>query len=240
MSDSDAFKPMDVPDSIKPDYIFSAPTRTTTPSIGGNIDPRTGQPRRGKGRPPGSRNKPKETELGRNPPQGFKIPPGKRPPPVEDSDSEEVKKSKIKAEKDARAAQYSAWITEELNEKILMFFLGATGAPPEAVYKAGSIPLAARVNPNLTDLGNRIVIPPDLSDSLGKLMAELAGTNGGKAAGKLADNNMIGVAGAAFVAVFSGYRYYKGLQPILEQIKQAQANQSASTESNENDAGSTA
>lgn len=223
---------MPPPDSIVPDAVFKVPTRVAA------VDPKSGLPKRGRGRPPGSPNKPKvDPGLEHSPP--MRLGPGpssQRNPPRTPSDKEPVDVDKNrKAEKAGRAAEYAVWINEELNDKLFMFFLGATGLPAEAIYTAGSIPLKAKTNPNLTELGNRIAIPVDLSDSLGKILAELSYTKAGTSATKVSDNTLLAISGSAIVAVFSGYRYFKGLQPIIQQLQDAQAQRQANESNERND-----
>ena len=226
---------MPPPDSIIPDAVFKVPTRTVQPPT---IDPRTGMPKRGRGRPPGARNKPKvDPDLQHSPP--MRLGPGtgaQQNPPRTPRDTDPVDSvAAKKAEKAARATEYSVWINEELNDKLFMFFLGVTGLPPEAIYVAGSVPLKAKINPNLTELGNRIAIPVDLSDSLGKIMAELSYTSAGSKAAKASDNSLLSIGGSALVALFSGYRYWQGLKPIIKQLEEAaeQRRVNESTERNE-------
>jgi len=224
---SDAFASMPPPTRLAPkmDITFGAPNVTAP-------DPRTGNvpSGRGRGRPPGAKNKPKEPELGRNPTQRVVIPPSRGNTTPTTPDEAEAKK----AAKKERAEQYSTWIVDELNDKVLMMIIGA-GVPAEAIYTAGRVPPKAQTNPHLTDFGNAIVIPADVADSWGKLFAELSYTDAGSKVTKQADNGLLTIGFAALTALFSTYRYSQQLKPVLEMIKQAQAAKLAASQERSED-----
>lgn len=196
------------------------------------IDPRTGQPKRGRGRPPGSRNRPKTPELGINPPQRLTVPPSGRRQPLPPTSEDD--KERVKQEKKARADQYATWINMELNDRIFMFLIGASGGTikAEMLYKQGSVPAKAQSNPNLTEMGNAIAIPPDVADSWGKLFAELSYTNTGKSIAKAGENNSIAIGMAALTALFSTYRYAQQLKPIIDSFNKAREAQEQAKEGN--------
>jgi hypothetical protein len=210
MSMSEAMKPTPPPFSFQ--LAPQTEPKLTTPKGTGP----------GRGRPKGSKNKVKEPELGTNPSQEFR--PGTRPRPV-DKPAEDVNKAaNEKAEKKARAEDYSKYITEELNDKLFMVIVGLTGGKikAEAFYKEGSVPPSKKSDERLSDFGNAIAIPGDMADSWGKLLAELSYTKPGKGAVKFAENNPLGILGAAIVAAFSTVQYVNSLKPIVEYLKTIQ------------------
>jgi hypothetical protein len=182
-------------------------------------------PTRGRGRPPGSRNRVKPVEGGVNPPQRMKIPPPRVNEPVDQTAAK-------KEEKKARAEQYATFINTELNDKLFMFIIGATGMPAEALYKEGRVPAKAQTNPALTEMGNAIAIPADVADSWGKLLAELSYTDAGKSLTKMSENHAMTVVAAAIAAAFSTFRYAQQMKPILDMLKEAQARKAKAAESN--------
>lgn len=193
----------------------SEPAKVPTP-----IDPRTGQPKRGRGRPPGSTNKVKPPNGGVNPPMTMRGGTPSKPKASDPVDTSEA----TKAAKAARAAQYAGYINTELNDQLFMFLISASGGAvkSEMLYKEGRIPAKAQSNPNLTEFGNAIAIPPDVADSWGKLLAELSYTDVGKNVTKITDNHAMGVVVAAITALYSTYRYSQQLKPILEGMRKMQ------------------
>lgn len=227
MSD-DALAPMLPPDELR--AIADSFEIKQKPTV---IDPRTGQPRRGRGRPPGAKNKSREPEGGTNPPARMTIPAGPRQTPSSPVDEAVTKKE----EKKARAEQYASYINNELNERLFMLIIGTGAFPAEAIYKPGSVPAKAATNPNLTDFGNAIAIPSDVADSVGRLIAELTYTDAGKGIAKVGENQTIAIVVAALGAAFSCYRYSQQLKPILEQIRRVQEAQQKAREQQENNDG---
>lgn len=192
-------------------FTVAAPT---TPKVDNVGEPK----RRGRGRPPGAKNRIKETELGRNPDMAFNTGPSGKPP----SASEEVdKNANIKAEKKARAEEYSKLISEELNDKLFMVIVALTNGKIafETFYKEGEVPPSKKKDSRLSEMGQAIAIPPDVADSWGKLLAELSYTNPGKGIVKFVDNNPLGILGAALAAAFSTFQYTQTLKPVVEYLK---------------------
>lgn len=219
MSD-DSLKSMPPPASIIPKEEAQF---VVAPKQASAIDVKTGQPRRGRGRPAGSRNKVRPPDGGVNPVSRITVPSsGKRETPSTNDDSERKKE-----EKKLRAEQYSVWINQELNDKLFMLLIGASNGmiKPENLYKEGRVPPKAQGNPNLTDMGNAIAIPADVADSWGKLIAELTYTDVGKNLVKATDNHGLVILMAAVTAVFSTYRYGQTLKPYIKMIQQIQASQ---------------
>lgn len=216
----EAMTSMPPPASIipKPEPEFHIVNKT--PSV---IDPKTGQTKRGRGRPPGAKNRVKPPDGGINPP--MKMSPGSPSRQPSGSDPVDNKEAK-KEQKKLRAEQYSKYINEELNDKLFMLLIGASNGAikPEMLYKEGRVPPKAAGNPNLSELGNAIAIPADVADSWGKLIAELTETDAGKNLMKATDNHTLVVIMAAVTAVFSTYRYSQTLKPYIKLIQQVQAN----------------
>jgi hypothetical protein len=218
----DASEPMPVPPALKAttEQFSIAPSARPV----GAPDPRTGVPKRPRGRPPGSRNRVREPDGGRNTPSTVTIPPGRRPPSTPPTDDEEKKRLQQKQEKKERAEQYAEYINKELNDQLFMFLIASSGGAIKAehLYKEGRVPPKAAGNPNFSDMGNAIAIPPDVADSWGKLLAELSYTGTGKSVVKMSDNNVLGITIAAVTAAYSTYRYGLQLKSVMEGIKKAQ------------------
>lgn len=136
------------------------------------------QPRR-RGRPPGSKNKPKtDTATGQLSWSGGQRPRqtagGASPPPTD----EDIKK-RIEAKR-RKAKEYEARILKEGNEALMQLFM-ATGVPAGLLYIKP--PEASTLTPNFTPLANRIAIQPMQAKVIGLTMAEWEGsTIGGKMA----------------------------------------------------------
>ena len=228
MSD-DALRSMPAPSAIIPreEINFTIQQQESKPQV---LDPRTGQPKRKRGRPPGSGNRIKRPDGGINTPSRLVTPPPRNRESTSTPIDEPIAK---KEEKKARAEQYATYINQELNDKLFMFIIGATGMPAEALYKEGRIPPKAAGNPNLTELGNSIAIPADVADSWGKLLAELSYSDMGKSLTKAADNSMAGIVLAALSAAYSTFRYAQTLKPYIEMTRKAQEARSNASSSSE-------
>lgn len=206
----------DANEIMKPPPRLSMPAGFTVPPP----DQRTGERRRGPGRPPGRKNRPKEPDGGINPPSTMRIPPGTNRNPLDDKKQDDTTDADRKRkEKQERAEEYSRKIKEDLNDKLFMLIIGATSIPAEALFKAGKVPAKAATNPDYTEFGNQIAIPSDVADSWGKLLAELSYTDAGKSLTKAVENEWLVLLFAFAGAAFSTYRYTQQLQPILQMVK---------------------
>lgn len=213
MSD-DGMEPMATPASL----ITSLASRTP-------IVPPDGTTPRRRGRPPGSKNKPKDGAL-INPSATLRTPGGRTPGPTTPVDQAKADA----AAKEEMARKASEWINKELNDQLFMLLMGF-GVPANELYKEGRIPPKAAPNPDLTEFGNAIAIPPDVCDSWGKLYAELSYTGAGKNLTKNLEGKSLGVVFAGLSAVYSTFRYAQTLKPILAFIKaQAEAANAQTTE----------
>lgn len=222
MSDTmdEAFRPMPPPPTLAPPTVDQSQFVIRPEARQPTIDPKTGLPKRGRGRPPGSKNRPKTPDGGVNPPMTVRVPGGPRTQtggPVDEATNK-------KEEKKAKAEKYSQWITQELNDKLFMTLIGMSNGAikPEHIYKSGFVPPKVQGNPNLTDMGNAIAIPADVADSWGKLIAEVTATEGGGKVEKMAENHVLMIIIAAGSALFSTYRYTQQLKPYIAMIKAVQ------------------
>jgi len=196
----------------------------------GTIDPKTGQPKRGPGRPIGSTKKAVPPSGGVNPRMTMR---GSNPPKGKATDTVDEKEA-TKEQKKLRAEQYATYINTELNDKLFMLLSSMPNSPfkAENFYKENKVPPKAASNPNLSELGNAVAIPPDVADSWGKLLAELSYTGVGKSISTATDNHALSVVMAAVAAIYSTYRYSLQLKPLLDAVKAAQVLQQQAQENN--------
>lgn len=182
------------------------------------IDPKTGQPKRGRGRPPGAKNKPKDVDRD----SAAKIV-GSRPPAQPTEPDDKDKKAQDAAEqRKARADYYADKIKNDLNDSVLLFLVSASGGAitMEMLYKEGHVPAGTETNPHLTKMGNAIAIPPNVAKSWGKLIASLETTDVGKNLSKATENSTAALIFAGLTAAWSTYQYMQQLQPVIERLQQ--------------------
>lgn len=150
-----------------PEVLDAEATRAADADILAQLASAPARPRRG--RPPGSKNKPKTDEHGNFIPPGQRKSPPKEPPTADD---EAKAKAKV-AEKKQLAKTYENKILEA-NEQIFGFLIQA-GVPAAMFYKNGVAPNqgATGGNPNWTDVANQVAIPPHLAKVAGLTAAEL-------------------------------------------------------------------
>ena len=199
----------------------------------GTPDVLTGQPKRGRGRPPGSTNKrnPIGPGTARMSGSGGAVP--NAATPVD-------KVEATKEQKKARAEEYATYINTELNDKLFLLISSMPGGPPaSSFYKDNRVPPSVKTNPNFSELGNAVAIPADVAGSWGRLLAELSYTDAGKGVAKAAENNILTIAMAALTAIYSTYRYSQQLKPLLDQIKAVQEMQRMAAEEAANNGDST-
>ena len=185
--------------------------------------PSSNAPKRARGRPKGSLNKPKEPELGRNPPMELGTgrsslkEPNTREPVDKDANN--------KAEKKARAEEYAKYISEEINDKIFMavVLLSKNQIKPESFYLPGKAPISKQSDERLSELGNAVAIPPDMANSWGKLLAELSYTETGKTATKYAGSSNLAILGAALTAIVTTIQYVSSVKTTVDTIQQGLA-----------------
>lgn len=122
-----------------------------------------------RGRPPGSKNKPKTDEFG-----NF-LPPGQRKAAPTDQSEEARARAKIAA-KQARAVQHTETILNTLNDQI-MGLLISQGVPQEWLFNKGHGPSSTKqVNPAYTPLAQTIAIPKHVATLAGMTWAEAEGS----------------------------------------------------------------
>lgn len=172
----------------------------------------TGSGRRG--RPPGSKNKPKGDQ---------EVITGSGVRTRDEIDKEANKK----AEKKAKAEEYSKYISEDINDKIFIAIVMLSGGKidPEAFYLPGKAPEFKKSDPRLSDLGKAVAIPPDMANSWGKLLAELSYTEAGKATTKYAGTSSLAIIGAALTALLTTFQYAITIKPVVDGIKLMQQGQ---------------
>ncbi len=209
-------------DVAMPPPIKLLPPPLLTNSTEGGDSNVTQQRRRG--RPPGSKNRPKEGEvhstLGTGRPQGR--PTGSTTQPKTD---EEKKADAERVVKQQRAEEYAELIHKELNDQLFTAIIGMRLLPAEAIYKQGHIPPTSQPDPTLTEWGNMIAIPTDLSKNVGKLLAELSMTGPGKTVVGVTQGNTAGLVMATIATLWATYRYTQQLKPFLDMVKAAQEKQ---------------
>lgn len=182
--------------------------------------------RRGRGRPPGSRNKTtiaREEAVARGeyiPPStrgsvvrpGRQAPPpraGKEPKPQIVRDVEKVKKA---------AVDYQNLIVEELNENILSVFMGL-GIPSNMLYKPGHEPSAQVSSNKYTELGAKLVLNPSQAKVLGRFAAELAATKSGETAAAMVQNNTAMLVVYGLLSVGAGFQYLSGVKQVIDNVR---------------------
>jgi hypothetical protein len=123
-------------------------------------------PRKTRGRPVGSRNKPKVDD------SGTFVPPGSRRPPASSDKDDAATIAKKIADKKRLAQDYEKKILES-NEQIFGFLIQA-GIPPLMFYKNGQPPnQGSKINTNWTEVANQVAIPPHLAKIAGYTAAEI-------------------------------------------------------------------
>lgn len=212
--DMGAFTPATIMPPGQPKFTLVAPAPSTESTNRGSG---TGR----KGRPPGSKNRPKgdqEVMTG----SGVK---------TRDEIDKEANK---KAEKKAKAEEYAKYISEDVNDKIFIAIVMLSGGKidPEAFYLPGKAPEFKKSDPRLSELGKTVAIPPDMANSWGKLLAELSYTDAGKTATKYAGTSNLAIVGAALTALLTTFQYALTIKPVVEGIKlmQQQANDESEEE----------
>jgi hypothetical protein len=120
--------------------------------------------RKPRGRPPGSKNKPKTDET------GSYIPPGKRASSGSATGEGQSEQAKVEA-KQKLAKEYEKKILEFNTE--LMSWLVSNGIPAGLLFKNGQPPNQPITNSNWTDLAQQIAVPPHLAKMAGLTAAEI-------------------------------------------------------------------
>jgi hypothetical protein len=190
--------------------------------------PSIGTAKRPPGRPPGSKNKPKDTDPVK--PNGARISVPRGAAARVDIPKDEATIAQKAAAKAARADELAGKISENLNELILDAFM-AMGMPTEFIYKPGRAPASAPVNSPYTDLGAKLTINPMTAKAWGRFAAELESTElGGKLVGTGQGSSTLPLILSGLFALGSGAQYFKGVAEVLQnmqRIMQAKAQMDA-------------
>ena len=121
-------------------------------------------PPRKRGRPPGSKNKPKTDE------EGVFIPPGQRKTTTT-IPSDEAARAKKLQDKKTLAKKREEQILHELNDTLLAELVHL-GIPQDLLFKSGAPRVEKPLNPNYTELASQIAIPPRVAKLWGLVAAE--------------------------------------------------------------------
>lgn len=173
--------------------------------------------RKPRGRPTGSRNKPKADSEG-----NFVPPGGVKKPSLLGGDNEEADRVRKVAAKKRLSAEYERKILES-NETILGFLIQA-GVPASLLYKNGQPPnQGAKSNPNWTDLSNSIAVPPHLAKIMGHTAAEIqSSTIGTSVISTLEGDSPIRLLILVGATVVVGVPYLRNLNEIRKRMVAAQ------------------
>lgn len=131
-----------------------------------------------RGRPVGSRNKPKEPPgvVGMGGPSSLTSPRGRSSGTTTDAKSDPLK---IAAAKAAKTAAYTERIVGEFNDNI-MLVLSGLGIPAQLLYKPGKEPVAVTVSDSYGPLGNAIAVKPHQAKAVASFLTELEFSSSGQ------------------------------------------------------------
>lgn len=199
-------------------------------------------PKRGRGRPPGSPNKPKPE--GSEPPgkPSLVIPGTRGRPPVDKTPEQIAKALKDKADhKKARATEFESTILQEFNEQLMGIFM-MMGVPASVLYKEGQAPKAAPINNPYSDVGNMLAIGPMQAKSWARFAAELEATDSGtKVVGNLTGDSKAPLIISGVMSLATGIMYARQLsdtfdkmKPMIEAYQKYQKAQQTTTEEDGN------
>lgn len=162
--------------------------------------------RRGRGRPPGSKNRTPQERL-KAAQEGVKGITTEQLIKARQDKAAQVKK---------RAEEISVMISTDLNDHLMGLLIGA-GIPATAIYKVP--PAAEVVNSNYTPIGNAIAIPPNLAKSAGRLVAELEGTDSGSKVMSVVEGGKAPLVVATISTIVGAVMYANKLNKTMEQFK---------------------
>lgn len=192
-----------------------------------------------RGRPPGSKNKPKEAGIvGAGNPATT---PTRRSTRSTDTGAPVIDPSKTLVAKKAKTEEYTKQIVNQVNDQLLMMLV-TVGIPPETLYKNKTGPQAQSFRSDLTDAGQRIAINPSMAHAVASFLTELEFTETGT---KIAQS--VGTGNGAIVlkglfALGAIFQYLRGIQhifPMLRAYAEAQAMKAAQEEAAKNGSGQT-
>jgi hypothetical protein len=160
------------------------------------------------------------------PPKTGSTTPPKIPRPREDSRTPD----EILKEKKEKAEEYSKYITEEINDKLLLGLI-SMGVPSHLLYQPGKAPdFQQATDDKYTPLGAAITVSPLHADIWGRFAAEaMTSTDAGKSAATALGNSKAMLWLYGVLSVGCGISYartlnetYKKLQPLIEAYQRAQ------------------
>lgn len=170
--------------------------------------------KRGRGRPPGSKNRPKE-------PAGDK--------PTAPTGAELLKERETKKK---RSDQIAGQITGELNEA-LMKFLISQGAPPALLYNEGHMPVSInKMAGKYTEVGTKLAVDDFTASMVAAFVVEVEDSDiGGQMVAKATGGPVALVvkglvAGACVVGYLNGVRQVmKQIEPVAQAYREYQRQQ---------------
>jgi hypothetical protein len=228
MSDlnADALEPARIQDALA-----SLP-RAVAPSAPKDGD--GGPPKRRPGRPPGSKNKPKDPQATANVGGGpTVVVPGRGRPTLTEKSPEEIareKRAKLELKRD-RAKKIADYLTGDFSEQMLEMLVSSTPIDPDIIFTKAAPTTKRSKNPNLTETGQRFAVPPDVAEAWGRVLAELStSTTGGKLVESFESGNA-GLVLACLIAALTTSRYirslkndFKLIQSVIQAKQQAESN----------------
>lgn len=193
------------------------------------IDVPDGTPKRGRGRPAGSRNKPKGITPDMVIPAGQRGSNQDRDKTPEQIEAEQKRKADAKKK---RASELERQIITEFNEQLMGVFM-MMGIPAQVLYKPGQAPKEAPINTPYSDIGNMVAIGPMQAKTWARFFAELEATDtGGKARAAIVGDSKIPLVVSGVLAAGTAFQYltqvkktFDTLAPMIEQYKAYQKQQ---------------
>lgn len=184
----------------------------TRSSSGDDLMRILGSQTRRRGRPPGSKNKPKmDRETGQ-----LSGGPRPRQEATTAQQAQQVRERRIR-DKKRRASELEDKILKDANEAIMSILMGA-GVPGEILYQQGHIPEQKVSGSHYTPIGNKIAIQRFEARVLALTLAEMEGSDiGGKISSKIAEDSPIRLAFLGIASVLVVSQHVKG---VLEMRKQ--------------------
>lgn len=198
-------------------------------------------PKRGRGRPPGSRNKstlakeastvsPGESDR-RTGTQRMAADAARRSTATAAAkkDTDERTPEEKRAAYNTRVEELAVSISDNVNGHIAEL-LGAAGLPSSMIYKPGREPKHVKTDSPYTDLVDRVMVPDNTVESWAKLWAQVELTDMGKRlSGSGGGSGNAGLVIAALLSVLGTVQYLQGLnqfakemKPMLDAYKQSQ------------------
>lgn len=191
-----------------------------------NVPPKAAK--RGRGRPPGSKNKstlareastvsPKESDV-RTATQRMAADRARAAAAVKTPVDERTPEQK-RAAYETRVEELAVSISANVNGHIAEL-LGAAGLPASMIYKPGREPKHVQTDSPYTDLVDRVMVPDNTVESWAKLWAQVELTDIGKRlAGSGGGSGNAGLFLAAMFSLLGTVQYAQGLQQFAKEMK---------------------